>query len=107
MDLFGPRDEDPLLRNDPLAPSDSEGDRAERPDDPDPDDASRPGASDAEAPPPDDRAPENRSRRVAYSREEAAEGPLPTLNRALGQGWRLARVRLRDNEAFVFTLRRA
>jgi hypothetical protein len=87
MTLFGSRDEDPLLKNDPLAPSE-------------PKDGDADGATEGT----EEKAPA--SRRVEYSVAEAATGPLRTLNRAFGQGWRLARVD-RDGDRLIFTLRRA
>lgn len=87
MDVFGSRDDDPLLRNDPLAPLGPKED--------DPGTSGGTERSGGARP----------SRLVEYSAEEAATGPLRTLNRAFGQGWRLKRVE-RKRSRLIFTLRR-
>jgi hypothetical protein len=121
MSIFGSRDDDPLLQDDPLAPSsDNEESR---------DDAARPssgggaagreqgppheagtgvfGPFDAEASVPSD----DPTREVVRTATQAAEGNLAPLNAALDQGWRVARVHVRGSAAgpssreVVFVLR--
>lgn len=45
-------------------------------------------------------------RTLVYSQNEAESGPLSDLNQAFDQEWRLKQIQLRDDGAFVFTLRR-
>jgi hypothetical protein len=97
MGLFGSRDDDPLLQNDPLAPSadesPTEGEEASS----DPDRASAQRR---------DRPGRVETRTLAYTEEEATDGALADLNRALIRHWRLTRVQLREDGQLLFRLRR-
>lgn len=129
---LGSRDEDPLLKNDPLAPS-SDGDEGEGDDETtgmtssgeDPSSANLPpgktssglqrqspqkNESDSElqednwsvfSPSEDHFAfgGEGDTRVVVRSVEAAAEGRLTVLNSAFDQGWRLARVALKEEKS--------
>jgi hypothetical protein len=124
MSIFGSRDDDPLLKGDPFAPSDEdETHDASSPSDDDParktrdpagsgDDAPRPGGSVF--------GPSDENTQVlVHLVEEAANGRLGRLNAALDAGWRLRRVELRDDppddptrsatdaRALAFVLRRS
>ena len=129
MDVFGSREGDPLLQDDPFAPSDEETDDAS--------DSAPPQSADAseQASAPDGSAEqleaekntvfdslptasamegEDATRVIVRSAEAAAEGRLTELNAAFDQGWRLAHVDLRSETAdapspeghsFAFVLR--
>ncbi len=97
MDLFGSRDEDPLLQE----TFDSAADDASA----DPSSSNTP----ADAPPADESSRDPRSdaeRTIQYSQEEAESGPLSDLNHAFDREWRLARVQLSKDGALRFTLQR-
>jgi len=121
MSIFGSREDDPLLQNDPLAPSSedeladdpateedaSEDDRPstarDRATDPSEDDASTGSgigttqsvfATPAETQ--DRSSAETDERVIVRLVEEAANGRLAQVNTALDAGWRLRRLELRD-----------
>ena len=96
MDLFGSRDDDPLLQNDPLAPSADESSTDGEEAAPDPDRASAQRR---------DQPGRGETRTLAYTQEEATDGALADLNRALIRNWRLTRVQLREDGHLLFRLR--
>jgi hypothetical protein len=99
MSLFGSRDDDPLLQNDPLGPETDDGEaRPEASPTEDERRSARPGDGTDAAPAQD--------RTLVYSREEAKEGTFAELNRALEQNWRLTQVQLREDGSLAFQLRR-
>ena len=97
MGLFGSRDEDPLLQDDPFAPG------ADAPASSDDGASARSSESPTQhqeaAGPPETRA-------ITCTQEEATDGALSDLNQALVGGWRLARVQLQNDGRFVFQLQR-
>lgn len=119
MNLFGSRDDDPLLKNDPLAPSDDETsseEEAER------DEESDAVSTDGDTPVADgdsgtgetygdsvfgatraasdgeyfEMDGEGDQPILVRSLHNASNGRLTMLNAAFDQGWRLARIELRD-----------
>jgi hypothetical protein len=98
MSLFGSRENDPLLQDDPFAPSDEDPPA-------DAEDEAGAGASEADASSVDEPAPT--TRKMTYTRQEARAGDLTELNRALDREWRLASIRLEDDNALQLTLRRS
>jgi len=117
MSVFGSQNEDPLLQNDPLAPS-TEGDNEnEAPDDQElssvestdgemaPPDASQEradsvfGSTSREANRKENGAPPEKGenpRVMVRSITEAARGGLAAVNEALEDGWRLERVQVNE-----------
>jgi hypothetical protein len=96
--IFGSRDEDPLLQDDPFAPSPG-GESSSSSGDP----VSESDAQAADEQPNTPRT-EEKTRRLLYTREEATGGELAELNRALAGHWRLSRVKLRDDGRIAFVL---
>lgn len=92
MDLFGSRDEDPLLQEDFESAADDE--LSEQ---------SSPSPSSEESP--QDQHSET-ERTIRYSQEEAETGSLSDLNEAFDREWRLSRVQLSDNDTLIFNLQR-
>ena len=97
MGLFGSRDDDPLLQDDPFAPgsTDSPSD-----DEDTSTNADRTSVQKRNEP---DRTD---SRTIACTQDEATEGALDELNQALVQEWRLAGIQLQDDGQFIFRLQR-
>lgn len=88
MSIFGPPDKDPLLQDDPLAPSaDDQHSFSEE-------------SSGAGEEGPDT------SRLLVQSMADAQNGKLDGLNRALARGWSLERVDLNPEGTLAFVLRR-
>lgn len=105
MSIFGSREDDPLLQDDPFAPPPDDDPSAEEDASPAEQSADAPsdetpsrsesvfGPSDGEG----DRFSESTSTRVlVHPVEEAANGHLAQLNMALDEGWRFRRVELRE-----------
>jgi hypothetical protein len=132
MSIFGSREEDPLLQDDPLAPS-SEEDAASEDEPSAGDDSSQTSAADTEArsteeapDAPDTGAVadsdeeaadesgghfaldgEGTSRTLVRSLEEAEHGNLTVLNAAFDQGWRIDRVVYQEeSDELLFQLQR-
>jgi len=132
MSIFGSREEDPLLQDDPLAPS-SEEDAASEDEPSAGDDSTQTSAEGAEArskeeapEAPDDGAVadsdeqaadeseghfafdgEGTNRTLVRSLEEAEHGNLTVLNAAFDQGWRIDRVVYREeSDELLFQLQR-
>ena len=119
MDLFGSREEDPLLENDPLAPSPDEN--ADSGEEPTADDAPS-SSNDDDSPSGDAPSSSNASngssphfalagtgdtRTLRRSVEKTEDGGLSVLNAAFDQGWRLDRIEYRaETDDLLFTLRR-
>ena len=115
MSVFGSRDEDPLLQDDPLAPSADDDDHEEAsPDETTSSDdvTRRASSSPAEgrrggvtvfgrvAPTGDDGEEAGGETRVlVQSPAEAASGALAALNNALDDGWRIRRVDVNEDSA--------
>jgi hypothetical protein len=97
MSLFGSRENDPLLQDDPFAPSDEDPPA-------DAEDETGADASGGDASPVDEPAPTTRT--ITYTRQEARAGDLTELNRALDREWRLDSIRLEGDNALQLTLRR-
>lgn len=97
MGLFGSRDDDPLLQDDPFAPSSDESSAHD-------DGAAT--ETDPAAPQRRDGSDHTDTRTIAYTQEEATDGALADLNQALVQDWRLDRVQLGDDGQLVFCLQR-
>jgi len=97
MGLFGSRDDDPLLQDDPFAPGSSD------PSSHDEDASADPGRTASQR----HKEPERASTRtIEYTQEEATEGALDDLNQALVQNWRLTRIHVQDDGQLVFRLQR-
>jgi hypothetical protein len=116
MSIFGSREEDPLLQDDPLAPS-SEDESAPEDEPPAGDDPAPASAEDAEeAPteePPDESEGhfaldgEGTTRTLVRSVGEAEHGNLTVLNAAFDQGWRVdCVVYQEESDDLLFQLRR-
>lgn len=99
MNLFGSREEDPLLQDDPFAPDSDDPSSASEPRSADPDTDPNP------AVPTEGEQQEEDGRTLVYTQEEAETGPLSELNQAFDQEWRLKQIQFRDDGALVFTLR--
>ena len=97
MGLFGSRDEDPLLQDDPFAPNSDESDGSDEGGSPE-------SASSAQRRREEPGRAETRA--ITCTQAEATEGALADLNQALVQNWRLARIQVRDDGRLVFQLRR-
>lgn len=122
MSIFGSREDDPLLQNDPLAPSpddDPAGDTADEDGDASESDRSSTARNRSEAPADEDASTDSAAgpatsvfgspagvqgrsssrtdeRVIVRLVEEAANGRLAQVNTALDAGWRLRRLELRD-----------
>jgi hypothetical protein len=94
MNVFGPREKDPLLQDDPLAPSSDPRTAAED-------------STPKESPPAESEDETADSRLLLGSMTDAQEGKLTTLNRALANGWTLERVELRPADTLAFVLHRS
>lgn len=120
MSLFGSRENDPLLQDDPFAPSGDESSSGsprseEAPGEGDPPDSpsdgdtspSRAQGHEASSDAGDRASPrEGETRTLVRSVDEADAGPLPALNTAFDQGWRLETIVHRDETADLrFVLR--
>jgi len=98
MGLFGSRDDDPLLQDDPFAPSSSD------PPSRDDEASTDPGRTSPQR----HEEPEQASTRtIEYTQEEVTEGALDDLNQALVQDWRLTRIQMQEDGQFVFRLQRS
>lgn len=114
MSVFCPRNEDPLLQNDPLAPSDeTEADEESSEETPSPKGdslAEEKGAREASSEPASKFASSETgcpTRTITCSTEAANDGRLAPINTALNQGWRLDRVDvLEDGAKIAFLLER-
>jgi len=114
MSIFGSREEDPLLQNDPLAPpsDDSSDSSSAHPEGlrSDSDSPLSNALTEAESPGPG--APfafpeEGPTRTLRRSVEAAREGHLSILNAAFDQGWRLTRIEYQEQTAdLLLVLRR-
>lgn len=117
MSLFGSREDDPLLQDDPLAPSEEASqprDDASSRSGADGPDAAR--ADDGPAPSRPDEAPaagaddgrglngEAARRALVRSVDDAERGDLSVLNTAFDQGWRLEGVVYREETADLLFL---
>ena len=106
MSLFGSRENDPLLQDDPFAPSEGEPSDSSSAEDSSPPggQADEPSASDA-----GNRASsrdEEGKRVLVRGVDEAEAGTLSALNTAFDQGWRLEKVVHREETAdLLFWLR--
>jgi len=104
MSVFGSRDDDPLLQDDPFAPpsnASSTSPSSEVPTDPDTDPPEAPSEGHSVF---DDRE----KHRVICSKEQAVEGKLDKLNASLKQGWIFDCIEFRPaSSSLVFVLQRS
>lgn len=108
MSLFGSREDDPLLQDDPFAPSDDEPSSSARAPEEAP--ADDDGIAPASAAPEEEPRPsfdgETARRALVRSVDKAEAGTLGALNTAFDQGWRLDKVVYREETAdLLFLLR--
>ena len=99
MSVFGSREEDPLLREDLFAPNSAAHNPSETGEHSETD--RNDGATHRR-----EGEHSGDTRQIVCARQDAADGRIDHLNRALNSNWELTRIQVVDDDQIVFTLRR-